>query len=452
MKYSSSLIGLALITLMGCSPSLEGDLIISDVNIIDVKNNRVIPNQDVVIYNGTIKEILPTGKRLKAENIVEGRDKFLIPGLFDMHTHLTMSARYFEQMNGSLKGRIVYNREIGEWVAHKMLNYGVTTVREAGGFLKDAIELRNDINNGNIQGPRIFVCGPLIEGDPSYHSGMAVRITDVEQAKNEVRAQVTEGADFIKVYATLQPDLTKAVIEEAHAQGVRVLAHLGATSWDEGVEFGVDDIIHTQHPTSGYTFFKDIDSDSTVELLSKTASFNVANTPSLVIARYFLADSTIFEKDYLKAINEMPALILDSWDQQQDFLLSFWLQRFGNRDLMNQELEERYGFARDLTTTTIKSGVTVLPGTDCCNMNIVPGLSLHKELALLVKTGFSPAEVLQLATLTSAEWLGISQKVGVIDEGMIADLIIVEANPLEDIRNTEKIQFVIQNGNIIKRY
>ncbi len=116
---------------------------------------------------------------------------------------------------------------------------------------------------------------------------------------------------------------------------------------------------------------------------------------------------------------------------------------------MNQELNNRYQFAQELTTMTYQSGIITFPGTDCCNMNIVPGLSLHKELALLVEAGVPPSEVLELATSAPAKWLGISNEVGAIQNGLIADLIVLNENPLEDIRNTQKIYAVIQNGRII---
>ena len=428
------------------------------------------PRHDVVVLieGGTIRAVRPKGEFRpgQAREWIDASGGYLIPGLFDMHGHVTMSQREAAVDGGRVQFSVHFRRDISEWTLRRLLYYGITTVRETGDDLEEGIRLRSDLRAGVIPGPSIFACGPVIEGEPPVFLDVSVAVSNEEEARAEVRRQVEAGVDFVKIYASLPPDLARAVVDEAHAHHVRVLAHLGATTWKEAIEMGVDGIVHSntlapadiltedriaavdtmpfpQRALKAYEWF-DPSAEPVRELFRMMREKGVANDPTIVVARNYVADSTSIARIQGEQMRAVPAFMMSGWWQE----LSVTRPRSEDEaELYRRAVGDLLRFVR----AEYEAGVSVLAGSDFGNPNTIPGLSLHQELELLVEAGIPPLTVLRIATHDAAAWLGVLDDVGTVEEGKRANLVVLDGDPLEDIRNTRRISWVIQEGRVIAR-
>jgi imidazolonepropionase-like amidohydrolase len=385
--------------------------------------------------------------------VVDGTGKFLIPGLWDMHVHF----------RGSKRGGKPLIRE-NEAMLPLFLANGVTGVREMGGDIVDSvIQWREDIKAGNRQGPRIATCGPKIDGPrPEWPGSIAVHTP--QEARAAVQKVKTLGADFVKVYGGLTADSLRAVAEEARHQKLKLTGHTG----DELTMLDISDLgMDVEHafptmaractrdelalvrPPSGpkispfsiegaRTIVQQFDERALRSLTLRFLKNGTALTPTLhtqwmVTAEAYRLDS---RRSYL-----MPAL-LDTWSD-----------RGGVPTILDPVRRKMRRIEERLVAQAKAAGVTVLPGSDtgAGNQNLYPGFSLHSELVEFVEAGMSPLQALQSATLDSARWLGRESEVGTVEKGKFADLVLLDANPLDDIRNTTKIRAVFANGNLLDR-
>jgi imidazolonepropionase-like amidohydrolase len=352
--------------------------------------------------------------------------KYVIPGLFDMHAHVA----------GVRKNS--YNQNFSEDALEMLLDYGVTTIRSPAGPTNESIALKHNVSKGNIEGPEMFTAGVLLNSPQIPIPFVEKQITNEEQAREEVRLQAAAGVDFVKLYVGLPPNLVKAAIDEAHSQGIRVIGHLYMTSWTDAANLGIDALAHgvpvnpfllssgdkrEQFVENGGGPFDhflwldlvDLNSTEIKEMINALVENDIPVDPTLSIYEAMLKDD-------------------DGDDDADD-------DRFS--DPQNQL---RWAKVLQLTKIMYDNGVQILSGSDIPNFGLVPGASLHNELELLAEAGIKPLEVIEISTNNGATALGIDDRVGTIQPEKQADMIILSANPIENISNTKEIEAVLVDG------
>jgi imidazolonepropionase-like amidohydrolase len=417
-------------------------LVLTNVTVIDATGARSRPEMTVVITRGRIATLgkandvrLPEGAQ-----IIDAGGRFLIPGLWDMHIH---SGSYEE----------------GKKVFPLLIARGITGVRDMGCPPEDVLRLRRETSEGKILGPRMVVAGPLIQGPLPFQMPLIISVHNKVEASRAVVNLKGQGVDFIKVQDALPRDLYIAVASEAKRQGLPLAGHVPPSITAlEATKAGQRSVEHLGGRFHGVLLAC---SDREAELTIKIRTILDAALRALSEKRE-PDDSEMF-----RATFTMPLLNSYSDRKAADLFSEFKKrQTWQAPTLVAQPIREVLGSGRkDLSEDDIRygrmlmrkqlqvvaamqrAGVGIMAGTD-----LAPGgWSLHEELSLLVEAGLTPLEALQTATRNPAEFLGRLDSLGTIEEGKIADLVLLEANPLEDIRNTRKIYAVILGGKMIQK-
>jgi imidazolonepropionase-like amidohydrolase len=458
------LISFALPTARSQQKLQQNIIAISDVTIIDATGAPAKPGMTVIITGDRITTIAKTGEVAIPKNaeVINGAGKFLIPGLWDMHVHTVM-------------------KSLPETYFPMFIANGVTGVRDMAadlGFLK---QLRKDINEGRLIGPRI-IAGRMVDGPMPVWPGHSISISDEASARQTAASIKDSGADFIKVYSLIPRRAYFALADEAKKRGIIFAGHVPVSvSAFEASDAGQKSIEHLEgilracspiEPELRKTLVeameraKDADQmrASLVRVLNETefraletynqekaaalfARFAANGTwqaPTLVVHRAgaFMNDSNFTNDPRLKYVRRD---IRDFWKNQDDF-------RLQNR---TAESSARYKMLfqkkLELILAMHRAGVKMLAATDALVWYVFPGFSLHDELELFVQAGLSPMEALQTATRNPAIYLGLIDTVGTVEQGKKADLVLLEANPLENISNTKRIAAVIVGGRLIPK-
>jgi len=440
-------------------------LAIIHVTVINTNGSAPQPDSTVVIDGSRISAVgafssttIPAGAR-----IIEASGKFLIPGLTDMHLHLTGA------------GEPAGSRE---FILPLLVANGVTTVRDMGGIVASLKQLRHEIDSGERLGPQIFFTGPYLDGNPpSFQPSIVVQ--DAAEARNAVQRLKFEGVDFIKVQSRLQPEAYFAIAQEAQKGGMRFVGHVpdsitarqasdaGQASIEHltGVLLGCstrEEELRQRRLTGiprGENFMQSLErgrvwdrdllasysSERAARLFQKFAAnhtWQVPTLPLLIDLVYLTPESNRPNDPRMKYI---PSGLLQFWE-------------LGRRQSFADQTEADFRVRRKLvknSLATVKemyaAGVPIMAGTDATAPNVIPGFSLHEDLDYLVQAGLAPMQALQAATSKPAEFLGLSSQQGTIAAGKRADLVLLDANPLDDIRNTQTIRAVILKGKLLNR-
>lgn len=423
--------------------------------IIDGKGNEAKPNQVLIVKGNKIIEILPVEEFTDTAHaiIVNVKGKFIIPGLIDMHAHVTVLPI---DENKALKDSMDVEASLAS--LKTILQYGITTVRNPAAPLPDVLRLKKLTQQNNYFGPTVYSAGnPLNKTKGTF--GPLVAITNEKEVRDEVKRQVNGGVDFIKVYATLSPELTKIAIDEAHKLGLKVIGHLQKTTWTQGAEFGIDAICHAapwsveylpEDKRKGYRpsfigrlfWLENVDYSSPqfVEMAKVMAKNKVIFDPTLITfhTKFWGDDSTYIHSPNLELAHP---IILNIWNTVT--FTSGWT----TNDYARAKKQWKKLLA--LTKLLYDNGVTITTGSDFPNPWVLPGLSLHQEMKLLSDAGIPPLEVIKCATYNGALGIGIDNETGSIETGKQADFVILEANPLENINNTKSIYLIVKDGEQI---
>src|SRR5918999_6419255 len=403
------LVGPTLIDGTGDPPKPNAVIIINGNKIFAVTNETEYYDQYYSLINNETARA----------NIFNLTGKYVIPGLFDMHSHVA----------GVRKNS--YNQNFSENALEMLLDYGVTTIRSPAGPTNESIALKQNVSKGNIEGPEMFTAGVLLNGPQIAIPFVEKQISTEEQAREEVRLQAAAGVDYVKLYVGLPPNLVQAAIDEAHIQGIEVIGHLYMTSWTDAANIGIDALTHgvPVNPSllpSG---------DKREQFLENGGG------PFDHFLWLDLVDLNSTE------INEMINALVEN-DVPVDPTLSIYeaILRENRQGFSNLQDQLRWAKVLELTEIMYNKGVQILSGSDIPNFGLIPGASLHNELELLTEAGIKPLEVIEIATNNGAEALGIDNRVGTIQSGKQADMIILTLNPIENISNTKEIEAVIVDG------
>jgi imidazolonepropionase-like amidohydrolase len=431
-------------------------LVLTHVTVIDATGAPASSDMTVVITGDRITELGQTQKvRVpKDAQVVDATGKFLIPGLWDMHVHWYLK----------------------DYLPLFIAN-GVTGVREMWG-LPVHHQWRKEIESGTLLGPRLVIASPIVDGPNPVWPG-SVSVSNDREARQAVTKAREDGADFIKVYSRLTREAFLAIADETKKQGISFAGHVPqSVTAAEASDAGQKSIEHLtgvltacssreeelrkeseaagsklpqgQIPSPAtlrqlnYLMLETFSPDKAAALFARFKRNQTWQCPTLTVLRSvaFLDDPNFRNDPRLKYL---PSSFSNQWDPTKDF-------RFKGRTAEDFELA-RLVFKKQLEVVgpMRRAGVESLAGTDVLNPYCFPGFSLHDELLLLVNAGLTPMEALQAATLNPARFLGKESELGTVEKGKFADLVLLEANPLEDIRNTQKINAVMVRGKLIPK-
>src|SRR5713226_1694719 len=423
-------------------------LVLSNVTVVNVRTGTLQPELTVILERNHIFSVGPSKSANYPRNApsVNCRGLFLIPGLWDMHVHLVFGDWFPDAKEISLP----------LFVAN-----GVTGVRDMGSELDIVQEWRNEIEAGQLIGPRIYTSGPMLDGPkPRFPSSVAIATPgDAHRAVEDLKRR---GADFIKLQSLIPRDAVFAIAEEAKKQEIPYEGHVpDAMRASEMSAVGMKSFEHLigifegSSPAEGEflkgnktegKFLATYDATRAAALAEMLAKNQTWQCPTLVWERGGnLIDVSDFSKD--ERVKYVPASWKNkTWKRFTDEIM----QGYGTDDLATRKkfIEKEL----EVVGMMHKAGVPFLAGTDTpAGVHIFPGYSLHEELQRFVAAGFTPLEALQTATINPARFFGIEDQAGTVEKGRLADLVLLSANPLEDIANTQMIAAVIVSGRYLRR-
>lgn len=408
--------------------------VIKNVNIIPMTTeNAIIKNATVIIKGNKIFSI---NKAVPDEaKIIDGKGKWLIPGLIDMHVH-GLADIDFGSTYPTKGATIFFNNQdvMTPYVAN-----GVTTIFDLNARAVNFGQ-RNEIIKGNVIGPRVALAALIDGGDGSG------RIANTpSDGRQTVRLAKTEGYEFIKVYSRLNIETFKAIVDEASKQGMKVIGHIPDAfkgRLDEAFVSHYSMIAHAEEFAKQTSDFSDRDAQNFAKLAKENGTWLV---PTL----------TAIERiaDQVRSLDSIRNL--RSFKYVHPLMQSKWLtsNQYNQRASPQfiADLEKMIDFNNRLVKAFYEAGVPIVAGTDAAVSGVVWGFSLHDEIELLVKAGLKPEAALLSATRLPATWLEMQDKIGTVEAGKFADLILLDANPLDNISNTRKIAGVFVNGRWIDK-
>ena len=436
----------AIAILAGCASGTA----IDNVTVIDAVHGARA-GQTVVFVGDTITAVVPQESAPRAARRIDGTGRFLIPGLWDMHVHVSYEPRLTEAM------------------PDLFLQYGITSVRDTGGLVDKVAPVVERWRAADAVAPRIYFAGPLLDGRDVVYNGDAVPEIGIRNegpaaARANIERLSAAGVDFVKIYEMVDTATFDALVAAANEAGLPIAAHVPLAMLADEAGPRVDSMEHLrnvelacaanhagllaerrrllQNPAAepGYALRSAI---HTAQRLPAIAAFDAQRCRDVAMALRAtiqvpttrlnaLATHPPWERqDWAAAIADMPTALHDAWQQPPD-----WFSR-----------EPTFA---DFTLAMIgrlhRAGVPLGAGTDTPIGVAIPGYSLHNELELLVAAGLAPVDALAAATLRPAEFMRIDDVSGSIDVGKQADLVLLNANPLLDIRNTRDIAAVYFRG------
>jgi imidazolonepropionase-like amidohydrolase len=447
--------------LVSCGPAAPlPDLAIQNVTVIDAVNG-VREARTVVIDGGRITAVTAAGEAVSAVDMVDATGQYLIPGLWDFHVHLTYDERFTEAMPGLF------------------LSHGITSIRDTGGPLDRLLPVVEALRADGATAPRVFFAGPLLDGEHVVYDGqnrplLGIANPDVETARENVARLADAGVDFLKIYEMVAPEVFSAIVEEAQARGLPMDGHVPLSMQARNVGPLVQSLEH----------LRNIEMDCTADPLTMVAErrriltnpdgvpganlrsqlHNLQRLPA--VAAYDEAGcaevlssmtSTIQVPTLrLNALSLRPPFQRSDWDELLETLPvdveADWRATTEARRAADPTQATTYAdWSLFLVRLMHEAGVPIGAGTDTPISFAAPGYSLHTELEMLVQAGLSPMQALEAATVRPAAFFGRSGEMGTVEEGRLADLVLLTRDPLEDIANTRSVQAVVSKGKLLNR-
>jgi imidazolonepropionase-like amidohydrolase len=451
--------------LSSCSKPHEPVLAITHVTVIDATGSAPQPDMTLLIRDQRIAALAPSKSISipRGAQIFDASGNFLIPGLADMHVHLTGAG----EPGGSR-----------EFIIPLLLANGITTVRDMGGYLESLVPLRREIEQGKRLGPQISFAGPYLDGSPPSFQPSFV-VTNPVEASEDVRTLIQRGVDFIKVQSILSRDAYFAIANVCRREHITFVGHVpDRVTAVEASDAGQKSIEHLTCVLRACSkdeprlmreqFFSTPKKESHAqsharqlawqrellshyseraadELIAKFVRNQTWQVPTLILLR-----NNAFPTPESDPANDprrkyIPHQFIETWQKtHQDQMKSATPREFALRTALLEKSMYVVGKMQ-------LAGVHLMAGTDTTAPFVFPGSGLHEELALLVQAGLTPMQALQAATRNPAEFLGKLQSQGTIERGKFADLLLLDANPLAGIHNTQKIRVVILRGKLLDR-
>lgn len=368
-------------------------------------------------------------------DVVDLTGRWVIPGLIDGHAHA------------------------GESTVARYLSYGVTSIRHVGGNLESLTSLNRRIAADSVNGPRLYLAGETLTGAPAVWPGQVV-LDSPADADSAVSRLAAAGVSQIKLYTHTTQELMGAVVEAARKHNIPVTAHLGYVDAMNAARLGVDALehlsgvveatvadpapfyrAHERFPNGWMTFLRGwagLDSAS----LDRVATF-------LAGTRITLVPTLIQSETYARVLDSTYAGTLDLTSvtaaEREEWNLPDLIRRYGITRADMEPLAQARRWQELFLRRFVAKGGRVVAGSDSPNQLLAPGASIHEELALLVRAGMTPAQALDAATSSAAQLLR-ADSIGVLRAGAVADFVVLQANPLDDIRNIKRLESIVARG------
>lgn len=445
----------------------DDSYIIKNISIIDPIDG-LQSNKHVVITNDIITMILDNDDELiaKDDNTIDATGKYLIPGLWDAHIHFSFDTNLAPYMPGLF------------------LAHGVTSVRDTGGPIDLVVKMKDLSLNDSIKNPNVYIAGPLIDGTPNVYNNsspsfplLSIENNDIIEIESNVLGIVDREVDFLKAYEMLTENQFLALMRIAKKRNLNVTGHIPLSmTLFSAIDSGLNGIEHLRnlalsvasnsdelykerlellknpddlpgsdlrsliHSKQRMRALDSIDYNKFEEAADLLVSKNVWQTPTLFLYRNF--SRKIFkDPSFIPELDKLP-----SQTKQK------WFKEISDIDTIVDKSGLRYSkWLEEATGKLHKKNVPFMAGTDTPIGYLIPGRSLHIELEVLVESGFSNLEAIKTATVNPATFFGLENKTGRIKNGHKADLVILNSNPLDMIRNTQDISAVIKNGHLLSR-
>ena len=445
------------ICVSSCQPAPTGTAI-TNVTVIDAANG-VRENQTVVFDGDEILAVQPAETDSSVAETIDGTGKFLIPGLWDFHVHLSYDDRFVDMM------------------PLQFLSYGVTSVRDTGGLMRKMLPIVEKMRAPDAIAPRVFFAGPLLDGNFVVYDGVGrpeigTRNATPDDARATIRSLKEQGVDFIKIYEMVSPAVFEAMVETANELGLPMDSHVPLSMRASIAGPSVDSMEHLRniemdcasnspelHETrlellknpEGLLGAELRASLHTLQRMPAIAAYDEARCDQTLAA---LTSTTQIPTLRLMGLSLAPPFARDDWEDAlsrvREDVREDWTVRAAEMAANPVEEFIAYGeWGLFLVGRMHEKGIPVAAGTDTPILLSVPGYSLHSELDYLVRAGLSPLEALRSATMRPAEWFSLEDEMGTIDAGKVADMVLLNADPLDDINNTKRISIVVSKGRVM---
>jgi len=446
MRRTQRIITLISLLCLCALPSIEttateaSSTLVQDVSVIDVVAGEVLPHQSVLIFDGAIQALGPTESVSfpASATIIDGSGLFLMPGLFDAHVHYVDPDTF-----GNL---LVAN--------------GVVYVRDTGMPNEVILPIRDALNAEELLGPEMSATGYVLDGNPPLIPPVSIGIRTPEEARQIVHDQAIAGVDMIKVYSKLRSDLLAAIVEEAAALGLKVIGHVpDAVTIQEAAAlglassehfFGFDKLIgrllgenvrsyYAGMGTDVHFFLRldEVDQEALAAALIELREHGLTVCPTVAT----------FEAG-TRASTYMTGVGFEHEEYVSQELLDTWHMLWPNASDEPAFIWEAWA---SLVAILNKMGIPLMVGTDLSVPGVLPGFSVHDEMAIWQHAGIPAADVLRSATHVPATFMGVQDRLGSLQAGKTASMVLLRANPLEDVNNVREIEGVFLQGRYFDR-
>lgn len=426
------------------NPAANGSASVANVAVVDVEKGCLIQDQTILIEADQIAGIGNDAELHipKETSRVDGHGLYLLPGLVDAHVHFFDPSTFGPMM-----------------IAH-----GVTLVRDMGNQSDQALVLRRKLQEGDILGPEMVTTGSILDGAPPFLPPISISCKTPEEGREAVRKQAALKVDQIKVYSRLEKDVFLAITDEAQQLSMKIVGHIpesvdieeAAASGQQSCEhlFGFGNLIAkllgepVQFKSGGigsdtpyFLRLPEVDQEKLQDALNQIRTHAMAVCPTLVVFKHgkHLKDTLAGRHPMAEYISPT---IRGIWD-------SIW--GTSRQDMDASALDRLLRAMQAFIKTLQRANITLLVGTDLLFPGVIPGHSVHEEMALWQEAGISPIDTLRSATIVPARFLGLAHRLGTVAEGRTASMVLVRDNPLEDVRNANKIEAVFLRGRFFSR-
>ena len=456
--------------ILGCSNQViisEDSYVIKNISIIDPIDG-LQSTKSIVITDNIINKILDDDNEFIADNknIIDATGKYLIPGLWDAHIHFS------------------FDTNLAPFMPGLFLAHGVTSVRDTGGPIDLVVKMKDLSLMDPIYNPTVYIAGPLIDGTPNVYNNsspsfplLSIENNDIIDIESNVLGIVEREVDLLKAYEMLTENQFLAIMRIAKKSNLKVTGHIPLSmTLFSAIDSGLNGIEHLRnfalsiasnsdelykerlellknpddlpgsdlrsqiHSKQRMKALDSIDYNKFEEAANLLASKNVWQTPTLFLYRNSSL-KTFKDPSFINELNKLPNQIKQKW-----------IKEISETDTIIDKNSLRYSkWLEEATGKLHKKNVPFMAGTDTPIGYLIPGRSLHIELEVMVESGFSNLEAIKSATVNPAKFFGLENKEGRIKDGYKADLVILNSNPLDNIRNTQDISAVIKNGEFLSR-